>query len=59
MIGVRLPPIEAGKVAEGRSRFNARPCPLKSIPAYGDLRMTGFWAAVIFAAQMESLPGVP
>lgn len=59
MIGVLLPPIDAGSVGAGRSRSIGRPAPLKSIPAHGDRRSTGALAMVIFAGQVVSLPGWP
>ena len=59
MMGVLLPPIEAGSVAEYPSIFVGRPNPLKSIPAYGDFRNTGFDARVIFALQVLALLPVP
>ncbi len=59
MTGVLLPPIEAGKVVAGASRFSGRPFPLKSIPAKGDRLRTGFLAGVIFARQSVLFPCSP
>ena len=58
-IGVLFPPIEAGSVGEGLSMSIGRPWPLKSIPANGEGRSTGFFAVVTFALQVWSLPGSP
>ncbi len=55
IIGVLLPPIDAGRVALYPSSLSGRPNPLKSIPAYGDLRMTGLGVRVIRALHTEVL----
>ena len=59
MMGVRLPPMEAGSVGAGASRSMTRPLPLNNIPANGERRSTGFFAGTIAAVLVSGFSTVP
>src|SRR5687768_8442960 len=60
MIGVALPPIDAGIVLAGPSRYNGLPDPLNSrLPLKAVGLMIGYAAGTTFALTAPSLPGSP